>query len=121
MIYKSCEYIEHGLYFATDALYHCCHIIGRGFDNEKILNNYNGESIDWEKVIEIKNAKREAHKRGEIAECCKDCVLLREQDWDEENYINNIFLSHFTKCNSKCTYCFTAKDKKHFNSLKEYL
>lgn len=120
MIYKSCEHIEHSLYFSTDSVYHCCHLVGRGFDDEKILNNYHGEKIDWQHVIDIKNKKREAHKRGEYSPCCKNCPHLREQDWPEENYINQIFISHFTKCNSNCLYCFTAEDKKKYNSYKEY-
>ncbi len=120
MIYKSCEHIEHSLYFSADSVYHCCHLVGKEFEDEKILNNYHGEKIDWQRVIDIKNQKREAHKRGEFSSCCKNCPSLREQDWPEENYINQIFISHFTKCNSNCVYCFTAEDKKKYNSFKEY-
>lgn len=120
MIYKSCEYIEHGLYFSTDSVYHCCHLVGRGFDNEKVLSDYHGEKLDWQQIIDIKNKKREAHKRGEISPCCQNCVHLREQEWGDENYVNQIFIAHFTKCNSNCVYCFTSKDKKYYNSYKEY-
>ncbi len=120
MRYKSCEYIKHGIYFSTDSLWHCSHLVGRGFDNEKILDNYHGKKIDWQKIIEIKNAKREAHKRGEFSPCCQNCVHCRENDWDEEKYINQIFISHWTKCNSNCSYCSSSKDKKFYNSFKEY-
>lgn len=120
MRYKSCEYVEHGLHFSTDSIWHCSHLVGRGFDNEKILSDYHGESIDWEKIKEAKRKKREAHKRGEFSPCCANCVHCREDEWDENEYINQIFISHWTKCNSKCTYCYTAKDKKRFNSFKEY-
>ncbi len=120
MRYRSCDYVEHGIYFSPDAIYHCCHIAGMGLDTEKIKSNYHGGKTDIEEIKEIKRKKREAHKNGEISPCCKDCVHLREEDWDEEEYINQIFISHYTKCNSNCFYCFTAKDKKHFNSLKEY-
>ena len=117
MIYKSCEYIEHGLYFSTDSVYHCCHLVGRGFDNEKVLSDYHGEKLDWQQIIDIKNKKREAHKRGEISPCCQNCVHLREQEWGDENYVNQIFIAHFTKCNSNCVYCLTSKDKKYYRKV----
>lgn len=119
MRYKSCDYVEHGILFSTNSVWHCCHLVGRGFDSEKICD-FDGKNIDIEKIKEVKRQKREAHKRGEISHCCQNCIYLREQDWDEEEYVNQIFLSHWTKCNSNCQYCFTAKDKKYFNSYKEY-
>lgn len=119
MIYKSCDHIEHGLFFSTDFVCHCCHLSGENIESEKIFSNWHGEILDWQKVLEAKNQKREAHKRGEFSSCCKNCPNLRENDWEEEFYINTIFLSHFTKCNSNCSYCFTAADKKFYNSFKE--
>lgn len=120
MRYKSCEYIEHGIYFSTDSIWHCSHLVGTGFENEKIISNYYGQKVDFEKIKQVKRLKKEAHKRGDFSPCCQNCIHLKEQDWDEDEYINTIFISHFTKCNCNCQYCFTAKDKKHFNSFKEY-
>lgn len=120
MRYKSCEYIEHGIYFSTDSIWHCSHLVGRGLDNEKIIDNYHGEKIDWAKVMEAKRQKREAHKRGEFSPCCQNCVHCREEEWDENEYLNQIFISHWTKCNSNCSYCISSKDKKRSNSFKEY-
>ncbi len=120
MIYKSCDHIEHGLYFSTDFVCHCCHLNGKDIENEKILSNYHGEILDWQQILDAKMKKREAHQRGEFSPCCQNCPHLREADWEDEFYVNMLFLSHFTKCNSNCTYCFTAEDKKRFNSFKEY-
>lgn len=120
MIYKSCDCIAHGIYFGTNSIWHCGNLVGRNHDEEALITNYKGENIDWKKIIELKRQKREEHKNGVVAECCKNCPQFVEKDWDEEDYINETIIAHFTKCNSNCSYCFTSKDKKGYNSLKEY-
>lgn len=60
MRYKSCEYIEHGIYFSTDSIWHCSHLVGTGFENEKIISNYYGQKVDFEKIKQVKRLKKEA-------------------------------------------------------------
>ena len=120
MIYKSCDCIAHGIYFGTNSVWHCGNLVGRNCDSEAIITDFKGGKINWAEVIEKKRLIREQHKNGQVAECCQNCPQFVEKDWDDEDYINETIIAHFTKCNSNCSYCFTASNKKFFNSFKEY-
>jgi pyruvate-formate lyase-activating enzyme len=120
MVYRSCNFLEHGLYFRKDSVWNCCNLEGKGCDSELLISNYKGEKIDWQYIIDAKKAKREAFKRGEIPNCCQNCPNCQEKEWIEEDYINLIFLSHFTKCSCNCNYCYTMQDKEYFNNYSEY-
>ncbi|MCR5261928.1 MAG: radical SAM protein [Candidatus Gastranaerophilales bacterium] len=120
MIYKSCDCIAHGIYFGTNSIWHCGNLVGRGVDEEALITDFKGEKIDWASIIEKKRQLREQHKNGQYSEGCKNCPQLVEKDWDEEDYINESIIAHFTKCNSNCSYCFTSSNKQFFNSFQEY-
>jgi len=123
MRYKSCQWVNRGIEFRTDSLRLCCYAYLQGRETEyqtTLKENYSGELIDWNEIFKIKENLKDMHKRGEYLDACRGCIYLYEREWDEENYINHFTLNHWTKCNCNCIYCYTAKDKKHFNELKEY-
>ncbi len=84
------------------------------------IDNYKGELIDWEEIFKNRAVMREGIKNGIVPEKCTGCYYLKEQEWNSENYIDEVLIGHFTHCNCNCIYCYTEKDKKFFNSNKTY-
>ena len=84
------------------------------------IANYRGELIDWDKIFENRKQMRDGIKNGIVPEKCTGCYYLKEQEWNSENYIDEVLIGHFTHCNCNCIYCYTEKDKKFFNNNKTY-
>ena len=42
---------------------------------------------------------------------CEGCYNLREDNWDDEDYISFINFDHWSQCNSNCIYCGVQKNK----------
>ncbi len=118
--YYSCPWIEHGLVFFSYKLAMCCHCGHEGSSQAIIRNNYTGQKIDWDRVFKIKEMYRRFHKKGKINKGCISCPYLKEAQWDNTRYIDNLYISHFTNCNSKCIYCFAAKHPEDFAKERLY-
>lgn len=120
MKYTSCIHLEHGITFFSNSVQICCISSHPGGGNIVELNNYKGELIDWEDFFSKRNQLRESAKNGAIPQKCEGCYYLKEQDWNSDNYIDEVLIGHFTHCNCNCIYCYTEKDKKFFNANKTY-
>lgn len=120
MRYKSCEFIEQGLFFLYDEVLMCCYSIGTRGESIPLVENFHGEKINWDNLLAYKQQIKEAHKVGDITPQCKDCVQLIEKDWEEKNTINNIIIAHWVKCNCNCTYCQTRNTPEFYNKYKHY-
>lgn len=120
MKYTSCIHLEHGITFFSSSVLICCISSHEGGGNLLQIGDYKGELIDWDKVFENRNKMRDDLKKGIIPEKCKGCYYLKEQDWNTDNYIDEVLIGHFTHCNCNCIYCYTEKDKKFFNNNKTY-
>lgn len=103
--YVSCDLIEHGLDFSINAITLCCRIplTEKGFI--KLVDNYNGEILDYKELFKIKNKFRKEMQEGKILPECKGCVYLKEQEWDSENYISFMNFNNWRNCNEHCIYC----------------
>lgn len=120
MKYTSCIHLEHGITFFSNSVQICCISSHPGGGNIMQIDNYKGELIDWEEIFKNRAVMREGIKNGIVPEKCTGCYYLKEQDWNSENYIDEVLIGHFTHCNCNCIYCYTEKDKKFFNSNKTY-
>lgn len=120
MKYKSCHLLEHGIYFFYDSIQVCCFIVGKEAEHFYLQENYSGEEIDWDKILEQKRILRKNHKEGKIHPNCQNCFNLEEKEWDENPSINNIYISHWTNCNCTCSYCYTECSKEYYNTRKNY-
>lgn len=122
--YISCKWLETGVCFDNGVygsnIKLCCYMSAPGGGNVMIFEDYHGEKINWDKFFEIKQKYREIQKNGDTVEGCRGCVFLEEKEWPQEHYIDNIIFDHFTKCNCRCTYCYTEEDKKKYQTLKTY-
>ncbi len=110
MKYKSCHLIEHGISINVDSIQACC--LSREFNKGQlaILQKYENNIIDWKKLFNIKHEQREFQKHKNLP-ACEGCYNLREEDWDEEDYISYINFDHWSQCNSNCIYCGVQTNK----------
>lgn len=120
--YISCDWINSGLEFRKDCIRTCCfaYLQDENASHSMLIDNYDGQSINWEELLEIKRKQKELHKKNKFLPSCKNCIYLETKDWDEEVYIDHLTLNHWSKCNCNCTYCYTASDKKGYNNHKHY-
>ncbi|MCD7780434.1 MAG: radical SAM protein, partial [Candidatus Gastranaerophilales bacterium] len=98
----------------------CCYCGHEGGGHTLIRNNFVGQKINWDRVFKIKNMFRRYHKKGKINKSCIGCPFLKEAKWDNENYINNLYISHWTNCNCKCVYCYATQHPDDFKVAKLY-
>lgn len=99
-----CIFLESGINFDLNTVSDCCisHNDGRGLP--VLIKNYNGESIDWEALFDIK-AKRIACQKEETIYDCEGCYHLGEYKFTDERKISDFHFSHCRLCNAKCIYC----------------
>lgn len=104
MKYKSCFLLEHGISINKNKIESCCIVNKDNSGHPLLINNYNGERIDWQELIKIKREAIKAQQKTGYPPC-KNCLSLIENDWEQEDYITNINFNHWSNCNSNCVYC----------------
>lgn len=116
MRYNSCHLLEHGISIEKEVIKNCCLAKPTNELEPIVLESYNAQNIDWDKLFENKRRQRQAQKTDRIPEC-QGCYVSENQDWDEKDYLSYINFNHWMKCNSNCIYCYTqyCKDKSHEN------
>lgn len=125
MRYKSCHLIEHGISIDVDSIKACC--LSREFNKGQlpIIENYKDDKINWEEIFEVKRRHRK-HQKVMDLKFCEGCYNLREEDWDEDDYISYINFDHWSECNSDCIYCGVRQNKPKtknnvFKTIKELI
>lgn len=118
--YYSCPWIEHGLVFFRYKIAMCCNCGHEGSIQTLVRNNFIGQKINWDRIFKIKEMYRNFHKKGKIHTGCVACPYLQEEKWNNDNYIDNLYISHWTNCNSKCIYCYATKYPEDFQRKKAY-
>lgn len=121
--FYSCPWIQHGLVFFKYKLTSCCYCGHAGGGHTLILDNYDGQPINWDRIFKQKRTFNRLYKKGLINDNCIDCPFLEEkkyEEWEsEDNYISNLYISHWIECNSKCIYCFAAQHPEEFQYKKK--
>ncbi len=99
-----CSFLEKGINFDLDTVCDCCisHNDGRGLP--KLIKNYHGELIDWEKLFEVK-ARRIKMQQEKTIYDCEGCYHLNDYQFSGEKKIKEFHFSHSRMCNAKCVYC----------------
>lgn len=119
MKYKFCEQLQKSIYLGYDTLIHCCTC-----DDDRsptFVHYYKGQRVNWRAVADEKLRLQKEAKKGKIPfSACENCHFLKEKEWDDGGYINEITVAHWTKCNCNCFYCFTARSKENFNTRRHY-
>jgi len=122
--FQSCNWLEHGIIFDHCNLIRvCCSQCNEGGGRPILVRNYHGEILDWDSIFKQKREMRDVQRTGETYDKCKGCIMLKEDNWDEENYINHLLLTHWIDCNCRCIYCPAVHDdnlkveNEHYNIL----
>lgn len=113
-IYYSCPWIEHGIVFFPSKIAMCCFCGSKENGYTLLQENFNGENFDIRKIFQIKNKFRQFYKKAKIHTNCINCPSLKKDAWDERNYIDSVYISHWTVCNSKCAYCYISQHEEEF-------
>ena len=120
--FLSCDWLEHGIIFDHENIIRvCCSQCNEGGGRPVLQGRFYGEDFNWDNIFEQKRKMREVQRRGEVFEKCKGCILLREDEWDDEDYIDRLLLTHWINCNCMCIYCPAVRDEnlkmnnRHYN------
>lgn len=101
MKYTCCKYMHNGLRLNFDSINVCCSM----FPGPILHEDFKGEKINWESIEKKRFKAIENCKKGIIPENCTGCIHLREEEWNDEDKINEVFLLNHTHCNCSCVYC----------------
>lgn len=119
MKYRFCEELQKSIFWGDYYVAHCC--VCTSDVMTTFISPYAGEHIDWEWVISEKQRFQREAKEGKTPfPMCENCLRFEEREWDDGGFINSMTISHWTNCNCNCFYCYTAEDKKLFNTQKAY-
>jgi len=127
MEYKSCRFIEHGLYFKYNAegsvsLKHCCNMDAVPECEQAVIQKVrNLNDIDWSRVFSEKRILREKAKKEIYHPLCEKCWELKAQEWDDEDYFSELTFAHIMRCNSRCVYCFFGNHEELYNSKQMFV
>ncbi len=117
--YLSCEWLEYGIHFDMQGLFHCCQYWHNNANNIPVSKVSEQNKYDFKDFIYKKKKIKKEQRKGIINERCRGCLLLKKQAWNKSLKINNMAISSFSKCNSDCIYCSTHRNKKYYNSLPD--
>lgn len=122
MKYKSCGFVKYGIYFNYDYdIRLCCQISHIGGGLIYLLKDFNPKKIEIDKILQTRKQIQQNFLNGHIPPNCEGCMDLKECDIPQnETKIKILMLQHWTKCNSNCIYCYTANNKKEYNTRRSY-
>lgn len=123
MKYICCGFVHHGINFEhhTNEIKICCQASHSGGGNIVLLKDFDPKNVDIKELISNRRKILAHFRNGEIYPNCNGCMELKE--WDvpiSEPKLKILMLQYWTKCNSNCIYCYTANDKKYYNTKKNY-
>lgn len=109
MQYTSCHLLEHGICFYNHNLCTCCYAPQEGlYQVPYIKPIYLGAKIDIEDYCKRIKFFRDNAKQNKFINSCKNCYKLETKEWDDEIYIDQVYITHFEACNADCIYCITG-------------
>lgn len=119
--FYSCNWIQSGIVFFQHKLTMCCFCGHEGCGHVMVENNYNGQDINWEHIFWYKKKFNDFHKKGLINTNCLGCPYLKKDNWEpNKKFIDRVYISHWTYCNSKCVYCFATEHPEEFHNDRTY-
>lgn len=108
MEYSSCHIIKHGLCFFNNMLTSCCFSPVDQINGQippLVYGNYKGEILSKEELFKTIHKYTDMFKNGICPKECKNCYHIESKEWDEDDYIDYITITHFSNCNADCIYC----------------
>lgn len=119
--YRSCHSIEGELFFNHLNKIGYCSMLTPSGGQPTLYENYTGELIDWDDFFRKRDEHIELLKNGSAPEACKDCLWIKNFDWqDRKKKFRYILINIWVKCNLKCIYCSNHKDTYVLENTKPY-
>ncbi|MBR6163469.1 radical SAM protein [bacterium] len=113
--YLSCSWLEYGIYFSFNGLYHCC-MFSHSHENDFPVSLPNANlTYNFKDFFNKKQLIRKQQRRGIINNRCLGCFSLEKKFWIPDNKIRKIAIGTNTACNSCCIYCTTPEKRKMLN------
>jgi sulfatase maturation enzyme AslB (radical SAM superfamily) len=107
--YWSCEWLEGGLTFSSQSLHACCVTHHDGLGAVKLAAPYAGERLNERELLATRDAVTLRNQQPSRDSACAGCGMLKLEKWPVRKYsFDLVNLSHFTKCNLKCYYCYST-------------
>ncbi len=110
MGYKSCKDSMHTICFMPEGLRHCMYIIPE--NAPPVIPIFSDRPVNPEFVFDCKQEIEEMRMEGFLQTGCENCFHACIKDFENENYINKVLISHKTDCNAKCTFCYNKYSSK---------
>ncbi len=109
-----CSFLESGIDFEPDKICDCCisHNDGRG--QPLLIENYDGQMINWEELFNVK-AERIASQKEKTIYDCENCYHLCEWKFSYERKISEFHFTQCRFCNAKCIYCSEEFNSSNIN------
>ncbi len=120
-MYKCCKILKHGLCFFDRILVSCCFSPVdqiKGQIPPLLYDNYKGEIVSKEYIFNNIHKYTNMFKEGNIPKECQNCYQIEEKNWDEDDYIDYITVTHFSICNADCIYCANNSAKRERTNNK---
>ncbi|MHB8773175.1 MAG: radical SAM protein [Syntrophales bacterium] len=106
-----CEWLDRGLAFSPRGLHICC-VCHHGDRGWLPIADFSGGSIPVQRIRDARTAYLAAINSDGL-DSCQGCSLLEKRDWPAAPYLVQVVnLSHFTRCNLSCRYCYLQLEKK---------
>lgn len=106
-----CEWLHQGLAFSPRGLHVCC-VCHHGDRGWLPISDFSGGKIPVQRIQAARAAYLEAINTGR-SEACEGCGLLEKRIWSPAPYLVQVVnLSHFTRCNLNCRYCYLQLEKR---------
>src|SRR5207244_1641738 len=98
--YRSCGWIEGGVFIANDEAKTCCmQNIG---SEASTLFKLSDSNVSGQRIIERRTEIRLANQTGKAP--CEGCYELKEGDWEANDHLQFVAVSGFLHCNLACSY-----------------
>lgn len=104
MAYKSCEDSLHTICFMPEGLRHCMYMIPE--NAPPVIPIFSNRPVDPEMVFDLKFEIEEMRMDGYLQSDCENCFRACVKDFDNEDYINKVLISHKIDCNAHCSFCY---------------
>lgn len=119
--YRSCHSIEGELFFNHLNKIGYCSMLTPTGGQPTLYENYTGEIINWEDFFKQREKDIELLKSGSEPVACKNCLWIREEEWQErKKEFKYILINIWVDCNLKCIYCSNHKDEYVLKNTKPY-
>ena len=109
-----CSFLEEGINFDFNSVYDCCISHNNGKGLPILIENYNGEPINWENIF-IKKGKRVAAQKEKTIPECENCYRMKEYTFLNEKKISEFHFSQCQACNARCIYCSDERSGTNIN------